>query len=513
MNMNFVNALINENNQRKTLTENGAIAYETSGETLLDFLFETTALREADTKRIMTEITKMYYDNPLVSNRFMFWQRDCRGGNGERHIFRSYLLWLSKNKPDVCKAIIPLVSEYGRWDDLWCLLDTKMKDDVCSLVNKQLEEDIVNAMNEKRVSLLGKWMPSENASSKETRRYARIIREYLGLTERQYRKTLSRIREYIDVVERKMSANEWKEINYETVSSQANAIYKDAFMRHDSDRRNEYLDSLKRCEAKINASTLQPHEIVAKYLNGSYWSTSLKEYDETLEQLWKALPVKSLDDCLVVRDGSGSMTGGYGTNVRPLDIATALAVYMADHNHGIWKGRFITFSANPDIVDISGCKDLHDKLDRTYSEDDCSNTDIEKTMMLILRTAIKNHCSQEDMPGSVLIISDMQFDSAVQHRYEYNHDNTLQTLFEDIADRYEAAGYKLPKMIFWNVAGQINKTIPMQKNDLGVILISGFSVQLLDMVMSGETDPYKAILKTINSARYDAVEEAVKPVL
>ena len=511
---NFADGIKTEINNMKTYTDNGALAYATAGDALTDYMFATTALRNSDDNTIKKEFSRVYFEDPMIANKFSFYSRDVRGGMGERKIFHAYLMWLADNKPEVCKSIIPLVPEYGRWDDLWCLLHTKMKDDVCALVNKQLEEDMENAMSNKGVSLLAKWMPSISGSSKETRKDAQIIREYLGITDRQYRKTLSRLRQYLDVVEVKMTDNRWDEINYETVPSQANNIYKDAFMRHDETRRLEYLNSLKKGETKINASTLQPHEIVARYLSGRYWSTVVKEYDETLEQLWKALPIKSLDNCLVVRDGSGSMTGGYGTNVRPLDVATSLAVYMADHNHGIWKGKFITFSENPKIVDITKCKDLHDKLVKTYNEDDCSNTDIEKTMMLILRTAIKNHCKQEDMPASILIVSDMQFDSATyQYRYGYQSDNTLQTLFENIADRYEAAGYKLPKMIFWNVAGQLNKTIPMQKNDLGVILISGFSVQLLDMVMSGETDPYQAILKTINSERYQPIEDAVKSVL
>lgn len=201
---------------------------------------------------------------------------------------------------------------------------------------------------------------------------------------------------------------------------------------------------------------------------------------------------------------------GYGNTVRPLDVATALAVYMADHNHGVWKDKFITFSANPKLIDLVNCSTLHDKLVKTYHEDDCSNTDIEKTMMLVLKTAIKNNCSQEDMPTSILIISDMGFDDAV---YDYDGGKSTKALFDNIAKAYEKAGYKLPRMVFWNVAGRTGNGIPMKQNDLGVILLGGFSIQLLDMVMSGELDPYKAILETINSQRYDLVEKAVKDII
>jgi len=504
---NFMNALENEVNKQTTFTENGALAYKTSGKALLDFLFGTTALRQKDETEINREITKVYFENPLVANKFFFWERDCRGGNGERKIFRAYLKWLAENKPEVCKAVIGLVSEYGRWDDLWHLLDTPLKNDVCALVKTQLEKDIDDCEKGKPVSLLAKWLSSENSSSRQGRHYAKIIYTYLGLTPRQYRKTLSRMREYLDVVEVKTSANRWGEIKYETVPSQANIKYSTAFNEHDGERRKEYLESLTKGETKINANTLQPHEIVAKYNQKDGWySFKIKGYDETLEQLWKALPVKSLDNCLVVRDGSGSMAGIHSGNVRPLDVATGLAVYMADHNHGIWKGKFITFSANPEIIDLSNCENLHDELVTTYHEDDCSNTNIEKTMMLILNTAIANHCSQDDMPKNIVIVSDMGFDYAIQRR---NSDS----LFDEIARRFADAGYKLPRIIFWNVAGQIKNGIPMQQNELGVVLMSGFSVQLLDMVVSGETDPYKVVLDIINSKRYNAVEEAVKNIV
>ena len=512
--MNFMKSIENEINNKKTFTENGAIAYETAGKSLLDFLFATTALRKESPENILKEITKVYFEDPLIANKFFFWERDCREGNGERKIFRTYLMWLAENKPEVCKAVISLVPEYGRWDDLWCLLDTSLRDDVCALAERQIENDIECVERGIPASLAAKWFPSCNTSSKETRHYAEIIRDYLCLTPRQYRKTLARLREYLDVTEVKISGNRWDEVDYAKVPSQANIKYTDAFMRHDEERRKEYLESLKRGETKINAKVLAPHEIVAKYARQGY-SMEVKKYDEALEQLWKALPVKSLDNTLVVRDGSGSMTGGYGAKVRPLDVATALAIYMSDHNHGIWKDKFITFSANPKFINLSGCSSLRDKLVKTYHEDDCSNTDIEKTMMLILDTAIKNHCSQEDMPKNVVITSDMQFDCGTrQYIRNYSmygsYKEVNKSLFDDIADAYREAGYKLPRIIFWNLSGNVNKTVPMQQNELGVVLMSGFSVQLLDMVMSGETDPYKVILETLNSKRYDAVEEAVK---
>ena len=505
---NFMSMIENETKKTMTLTENGALAYETSGKKLLDFMFAVTALRGCSEKGIMDKFTGVYFENPMIANKFAFYLRDIRGGVGERKIFRAYLRWLAENKPEVAKAIISLVPEYGRIDDLWCLLDTNLKDDVCAWAKRQIEMDIEAVENGKPASLAAKWMPSCNTSSKETRRYAEIIRNYLGLTPRQYRKTLVTLRAYLDVVEVKTSSNRWGEIDYEKVPSQANIKYSNAFNAHDGERRSEYLESLKNGTAKINASVLAPHEIVTKYVKPHGWNVDVDGYDEAIEQLWKALPSKSIDNTLVVRDGSGSMCNGYATKVRPIDVATALAVYTADHNTGIWKDKFITFSSRPKFIDLGNCETLHDKLIKTYHEDDCSNTDIESTMMLILKTAINNHCSQEDMPKSVLILSDMQFDHATMHRgFE------MKSLFDNIAETYRQSGYKLPKIIFWNLSGAVNNTIPMQENELGLVLMSGFSVHLLDMVMSGKTDPYEVILETLNSQRYLPVELAVRDVV
>lgn len=142
-------------------------------------------------------------------------------------------------------------------------------------------------------------------------------------------------------------------------------------------------------------------------------------------------------------------------------------------------------------------------------EDDCSNTDIEATMKLILNTAIKNHCSQMDMPKNVIIISDMQFDSS----NSYYRMNWNETLFESISKEYEKYGYKLPKICFWNVCSRDFDTIPMQKNELGLVLCSGFSTTNMKMFMSGKIDPYAILLEQINNKRYDIIEESIRNII
>jgi hypothetical protein len=240
------------------------------------------------------------------------------------------------------------------------------------------------------------------------------------------------------------------------------------------------------------------------------WGCSVKDYDETIEQLWKNLPdmVKEESNTLVVADGSGSMTVTVGeSGVTALEVANALAIYFAEHNHGAFANKYITFSSRPQLVDFSNATTLRDKLKIALNHREVTNTNIEATFDLILQTAIKNNYEQSDMPENIVIISDMEFDVAT---YDFGYyEKKDSTLFDTIAEKYERAGYKMPRLVFWNVNSRTN-TIPVKQNDLGVALISGFSVNLCNMVLSGETDPYIALVKEIIKERYYPVIEVAK---
>ena len=504
--MGFYDSMNEELNSRKTLTTNGAVAYETSGKKLLDFNFDVASMRGKSTADISRQFSNVFFEEPITALEYLFYLGDVREGLGERHAFRSGLSYLLNNQPKIANAILPLVPHYNRWDSVLEFLSfTATRKSAITLIKKQLKEDKANRKAGKPISLCAKWMPSINASSKITKDRAKLICREFGWTEQKYRKTLSKLRKYLDVVEVKMSAKKWGDINYETVPSKANLNYNNAFLRNDEGRRREYLASLSKGEVKINAKTLNPHEIVCKYSRHG-WGSYVREYDETLESLWKALPDLSVENTLIVRDGSGSMTwGNCVSGGTPLDVATALAIYMSEHNTGEWKDKFVTFSAYPKIIDLSNCKTLRDKIQHTMAEDECSNTDIYKTMMLILNTAKGNNMTQDEMPKMIVICSDMQFDG-----YKFNLDASL---FDEIARKYDKAGYKLPKICFWNLNAVSKNTIPMQKNELGVILCSGFSVQILRMFMSNQVDPYKVLLETLHSERYDKVREAIKGLL
>lgn len=360
------------------------------------------------------------------------------------------------------------------------------------------------------ISLLGKWMCSLNTSSKETRRRAEFLRNAFGWTSKQYRKNLAGLRKRIKVVEQKMSANQWSEIDYEGVPSRAAMNYRDAFVRHDGDRYEEYLINVKEGKAKIHSGVLFPYDIVHAYRNKC-------DADPTLEEQWKALPNKVPENgsTLVVVDGSGSMGSLVGnTSISCHDVARALGIYFAEKLKGPYYNSFITFSSRPQFIHFADGLTLAAKLQIMRNHDDCSNTNIEKTFDLILDTAVRNHLKQEEIPANVLIVSDQEFDAATYRSNNYMAFMRGATvaddaLFDTIRNRWESAGYKLPRLVFWNVCSRTG-TIPVSENDLGVALVSGFSPNIADMVMSGELDPYKCLVDKLTSGRYRQVEEALK---
>ena len=464
-----------------------------------------SSLRNSPSILVIKRFRKAFYEDKLLAVKWLFFAGDVRGGMGERRLFRLCMDFLAKTEPELAKALLPLIAEYTRWDNLVALIDTSLSDEVTRLIKEQLNADIQSKAQGKTISLLTKWLPSVNATSERTRALAKSVTAKLGMTAKQYRQTLSDLRKYLSVVEVAISANAWGEIKYDSVPSKANLLYRQAFLRHDEARRNEYLEALKSGEAKINADVLFPHDVVHKYcsyVNGGYYVgyRDLEPYDETIEQLWKALPnyVHGDGSTLCVADGSGSMLSnvGGGSRVSALEVANALAIYFAERCEGRFKDTFITFSENPQIVSLKRCKSLHGKLNKALSYNEVANTNIEAVFDLILTTAVKNKMPKSKLPSNILILSDMEFDDcAVCNDYEETGDMVFEKprLFEEISARYQAHGYDLPRLIFWNICSR-TLTVPLKYNQQGVVLVSGFSPTVLNMVLSGELDPYKCLI-------------------
>ena len=509
--MNLVRSAIESEQPNVSITENGAVGFETTGSKLVDINFALSSMRNMEPEEIWDKFLGAYNENPMLAMVWLFFARDVRNGCGERRTFRIIFERLCNENPDSAIKLLNLIPLYGRWDDVveiaFGKVPCKVRDAAFELLSWRIKSDILSADTWGTISLLAKWLPSSNTSSAESRRRAEELRRTFGWTPKQYRKNLARLRERINVVEQKMSANEWDQINYEGVPSRAAMNYRKAFAKHDPIGYENYLTNVKEGKAKINSGVLFPHDIVHAY-GGRYGA----RVDSTLEEQWKALPNKVAPghDTLVVVDGSGSMGRSIGnTSIECHDVADALGIYFAERLTGAYRNSFITFSSHPQFISFAEGLSLRGKLNILKQHDDCSNTDIEKTFDLILDVAVSNHLKQEEIPANILIVSDMEFD-ALKNQGEWPHYHTMdQALFVAIRERWEAAGYKVPRLVFWNVCSS-TKTIPVTMNEFGVALVSGFSPNIADMVMSGRTDPYDVLKDKLMSEVYNPVREALK---
>ena len=502
--MGAVKETLNEVPYNVSVTENGAIGYKTTGHPLLDINFAASSLRNKSDREIVDMFEKAYYDTPLDSILWLFYLRDVRGGMGERRSFRIILKHMAENHPEVIAGVIPYIAEYGRYDDMWVLLETQFKDPVIKLIKEQIVSDLNGVKENKPISLLGKWLPSRCSRNAKNKQYVNLICTNLGISPYTYQKITSTLRKHLKIVECDMSAGRWSVIDYNKVPAKANLLYNSAFLKHDEERRRKFLSALENHEegVKINAGTLFPHDIVHKYWN------NLKR-DQTLEELWKALPGGTgYTDVMIVCDGSYSMHNliDKKSSLQAMEACFALTIYFAERAEGVFKNKFITFSSRPKYVDIGNCKTLRDKLNCLLRHNECSSTNIKKVFDMILETAVNNHLTQDQLPKTVLVLSDMEFDAC------YACEPSLDaTLFDYITERYKNAGYKMPKLAFWNLCSRTG-TIPMKQNENGLVLVSGLSPATMKMVMSGNLDPFDAMLDVLYTERYRPIYETVKGI-
>lgn len=505
--MNFMEKLHAALINREKLTENGAAGYATTGKALVDLNFAVSSLRNEDEAQIIRRFLPAFYEDRILAIKWLFFLRDVRGGLGERRTFRILIKYLAVSFPEMVQRLVEIMAEYGRFDDLLCLFDTPAEETVLTALKAQLESDMEHMARGEDASLCAKWMPSNNTSSEESKAQAAKLRRFMGLTAKEYRKLLASLRAYLKVTEVSINANRWKEINYAGVPSRANILYRRAFYRHDEARRKNYLEAVQSNKAVIHADVLMPHEIAAQYYPAHLvWrhTSDFGALDATLEALWKNLPntAENAQNVLCVVDGSGSMRCLVGNgSTTALHVSNALGIYFAERMTGAYHNQFITFSNSPRYVDLSACETLKEKLELAFSHDECSNTNIEATFDLILKTAVSNRLKQKDLPQTVLIISDMEFDFATGNC-------CTGTLFDTIKRRFARHGYRLPKLVFWNVNSRTN-VIPVRKNELGVALVSGFSVNICEMILSNELDPFTCLKKVLDKERYRKVENCL----
>ncbi len=493
----MLNYLKNEAN--KAFTENGAATLKTTNSDCLDLFATVGAIRHAGEKDIENRFVRAFTEDKDIAMKTLFFARDIRGGLGERRVFRVILKWLAENEPEAVRKNLKYVAEYGRFDDLLALFGTQLENDMLALIKKQLKKDTLGLISGGEVSLLAKWLPSVNTSNKEAVMKGKRIAKYLGMTDAEYRKTLSALRTHIRIIENNLREKDYT-FDYEKQPSKALFKYRAAFMRNDSERYEDFLKKVSKGEATLHADTLAPYELVDPYLRRDwrYCDVFMKDISEeekrTLNATWASLPsFETIGNILPVIDTSGSM---YDSGKPcPASVALSLGLYLAEHNTGIFKNHFIEFSNKPELIEIKG-ETFADRLRYVTSFCKVADTNIEKVFDLVLSAAVKNNIPQSELPEKIVIISDMEFNHCV--------DNAETTNFENAKSKFEAAGYKLPELVFWNVQNR-HKNQPVTKNERGVALVSGCTPQLFSAVADGSLEaktPYEFMIETLSSERY-----------
>lgn len=486
-----------EKEASKTLTENGAVTLATTGSDCLDLFATIGALRRESDEEIVHRFIRAYTEDADTAMKLLFYSRDVRGGLGERRVFRVIMNWLADNEPKSVLKNMEYVSEYGRFDDLLSLFGTKCEKEMLCLIKEQLKKDTDAMENGEEVSLLAKWLPSVNASSAETVKRAKAIAKYLKMTDAEYRKTLVALRKQIKIIENNLREKDYS-FDYEKQCSRALHKYRKAFIRNDGVRYGDFLHRAVDGETVLHADNVSPYELVEPYLdsswrnnNGSFLKPLSEEEKLSLNATWNALPdFGSNDNALAVVDTSGSM---YWTEKpMPAAVALSLGLYFAEHNRGFFKNNFIEFSAHPRLIRLKG-ETFVDRLRYICSFCEVANTNLEAVFDLILNAAVAHEIPQSEFPSKLVLISDMEFDRCVE--------DVSQSIFDNAKKKFAQKGYRLPEIVFWNVASR-NRQQPVAMNEQGVALISGATPRIFSMIAGGIASPYSFMSEVIGSERY-----------
>ena len=447
-------------------TENGMKAVAHSGNALVDLFYKIGASRG---KSVTADFEKAFQEDSDLAMKIAFWSRDVRGGAGERQLFRDVLVHLEKLHPATLEAVLPFVSEFGRWDDLLVFKTEKFKHLAYTLIGDALRD---------RNGLAAKWMPRQGPIAVE-------IRNFYGMSPKQYRKSLVAL---TNVVESKMCAGAWDSIEFGKLPSLASARYNKAFGRNAATAYAAYKARLTAGTDKINASAVYPYDVIKTLRHGG---------DSVVaDAQWASLPNYIGDaSVLPLVDVSGSMSCPVGgnANLQCIDIALSLGLYCADKNTGVFKDTFLTFSAKPKAQVVKGT--LAQKMSQMNSSDWGMNTNLHAAFEEILRIAVKGGVNASDMPKTLLILSDMQFDACVKH-----DDSAMQM----IKRKYKEAGYEVPNIVFWNLNSKDN--VPVKFDKQGTALVSGFSPAVMKGVLSGtDMTPYGIMMATVDTERYSVL--------
>lgn len=511
-NNTFLDSL--KRNTNYTKTENGAIAHKSTLNAVYDLFALGGAYRNRSDEDCILLFKKAFEEDNLLALKCLFYLRSINGGQGERRFFRVCYNWLSKEYPDIALKNLKCIPNYGRWDDLYSLVDTPLEKDVFNFFGEQLDKDLMSLEKNPNmgVSLLGKWLKSENASSKETKRLADKTRKALKYSHKDYRKILSALRTRINIVEKLMSENRWEEIEFDKIPSRAGLIYRNAFAHKDiiSDKYANFINSK---NTKVNAKTLYPYDIVKgvtdkieDYGWGFSKTSSIlldKVERETLNKYWENqndyLNGKSCKMMCIVDTSRSMLSSNINSRIAPIDVAISLGIYCAERVEGPFKNYYISFSSHPQLVKVEGI-DFCDKVHRIYKNSIVENTNLRAAFDLLKDIILRDNVKQEDIPEQLVVISDMEIDAGSCWRDEYRR----KTEMEEIKEEWTRANLKMPKLVYWNVNARNNIILEDSNND-DVTFVSGCSPIIFKSVIEGKSG-IQLMLDILNSEKYASIK-------
>ena len=527
---------------KMTFTDNGALTHSNTGSALLDFFTKvmardkSTAMSDTD---ICTHMTAAWAESPILALKLIANLRDFRGdsGKGERHASVVCWKWLLDNHHEQVLHNMKHIPFYGRWEDLldiFCntpyqhsalmLFRDQLMTDL-SILNAPSTDDVVQRCSDlSKLSLAPKWAPSEkckydkaakrNKNPPVSHLLARMLYDATDGTPsgldsnhgglmRWYRTTyITPLRNALDIVETHLCKKEFDKIDFSKVPGVALKMYsKNAFPKHVPEQFAEWQRKVASGDAKINSNTVDPYSVVEEYVN----HTATEAQKPTLEAFYhdqiakfkakflKKYGADHIPSSVVVCDTSGSMTQCGGT---PLNVAISMAIWISSLAETDWKDIFFTFNHSPEIIDLSHCTGLEDRVATTKAAPWGGNTDLQATFDLILSRAVSRKLTPEQMPRQLVIVSDMQFDAACgSHMY---------TNLDAITAKFRNAGYPRPDIVFWNVAGT-STGAPATADERGIIMLSGFCKANINLLLEGDDfpTPREIMMKAINDERYD----------
>ena len=475
----FADAVDVDMNER---TDNGMKTNKNTGSKVLNFFGKAGSSRGKD---LTADFLEALHEDEDLALRALQWTRDIRGGSGERQQFRTILQNLDKKQPAIAARLIHKIPLIGRFDDLFVYENA---------TSRRLAFELIKDSLDSKNGLCAKWMPRKGDVAVELTRF-------LKLDPKQYRRLVV---DLTDVVETKMCAKEWDLINFSTIPSVASARYQKAFGRNAKEKYAKYLLELEKPEderdpdVKINAGAVYPYDIIKSIQQGNA---------KAADAQWEALPNYIGDSKIIpIVDVSGSMMM-YHLHPSPMDVAVSLGLYVSEKNTSVFKDMFMTFSAEPEMIKVTGT--LSSRMTQMMHSRWGMNTNLHKAFDRILHIAKNGKVSQEDMPDMLLILSDMQFDVCI------SYDDDAQGM---IKRKFDNAGYVMPKIVFWNLSRTSDKS-PVKFDDIGVCHISGFSPAIMKVVLSDTLNdcdftPYNVMLETLNVERYnlDVVDDTAMVV-